>query len=68
MTSLAETFPQSIIAAFTQVFFAWRVKVLTGNYFFVCSIAFSAFAQFCTSTLVFYGLWADRADVSAVIS
>ncbi|KAI1794884.1 hypothetical protein LXA43DRAFT_91320 [Ganoderma leucocontextum] len=37
----------AIIAAFTQLFFAWRVKVLTGNYFSVCSIAFSAFAQLC---------------------
>ncbi|PIL22821.1 hypothetical protein GSI_15516 [Ganoderma sinense ZZ0214-1] len=37
----------SIIAVFTQFFFAWRVKVLTGNYFAVCCIMFSAFAQFC---------------------
>ncbi|KAI0357470.1 hypothetical protein OH77DRAFT_1519383 [Trametes cingulata] len=37
----------AIIAILVQMFFAWRVKVLTSNWFAVCLIAFSSFAQFC---------------------
>ncbi|TBU23195.1 hypothetical protein BD311DRAFT_768949 [Dichomitus squalens] len=37
----------AIIAVLTQLFFAWRVKVLTSNYFAVSAIVICAVAQFC---------------------
>ncbi|KAI0771212.1 hypothetical protein BD413DRAFT_65230 [Trametes elegans] len=36
-----------LIAGLVQLFFAWRVKVLTSNWIAVVLIAFSAVAQFC---------------------
>ncbi|KAI8978769.1 hypothetical protein BD414DRAFT_117621 [Trametes punicea] len=36
-----------IIACLVQMFFAWRVKVLTSNWFAVSLIVFCSFAQFC---------------------
>ena len=38
---------QAIIALLVQLFFAWRVKVLTGSLPVVCFIVFCAIAQWC---------------------
>ena len=40
---------QAFIAALVQLFFAWRVKVLTSNTFAVCVIVFCSIAQLCES-------------------
>ncbi|KAI0769910.1 hypothetical protein C8Q74DRAFT_1369157 [Fomes fomentarius] len=37
----------AIIAALVQLFFAWRVKILTGHIFSVCVIVVSSVAQLC---------------------
>ncbi len=38
---------QAIIALLVQMFFAWRIKVLTGNWFVVVIVSFCSFAQWC---------------------
>lgn len=40
---------QGIIATMVQLFFAWRVKVLTGNWWLVTLIVITASTSFCTS-------------------
>ncbi|KAI0712519.1 hypothetical protein C8Q76DRAFT_488332 [Earliella scabrosa] len=42
-----DPFMTAFIAALVQLFFAWRVKVLTSNMFAVCVIVFCSIAQLC---------------------
>ncbi|KAI0337919.1 hypothetical protein BDW22DRAFT_832759 [Trametopsis cervina] len=44
---LSDPIMTAIIAIMTQMFFAWRVKVLTSNWYLVTAIAFCSIAQWC---------------------
>lgn len=50
---ISRRFPQSIISTLVELFFAWRVKVLTGNYWVTALIVSAAVGSACEYSCIF---------------
>lgn len=59
---------QGIVATLVQMFFAWRIRILTRNWFFVAPIAITSLAGLCTTFLSVSGRLTEHYVAGSIVT